>query len=103
MSLLRADVINLIAQTPGTHGVFDTPQETSRQVFCTVRSVGMSEFYRAHEVGLSPEIVFVLTDSADYEGEKIVEYNGRRYEVIRTYVSGLSIEITCGEARAYVG
>lgn len=98
--MLRADVVYLISQTPGKHGVFDPPTaETERMVYCTVRSVGMSEFYKAKEYGLAPEYVFELADFADYEGERIVEYNNVRYEVIRTYVDGLKIEITVQEAK----
>ena len=97
--MLRADVIDLVTQIPGSHGVFDKPQETSRQVYCTVRSVGMTEFYRAKQYGLYPVFVFELTDSADYQGEKIVVYQGRRYDVVRTYIDGLKIELTVEEAK----
>lgn len=100
--MIRADVIYLLSENPGSHGVFDTPTYTERIVYCTVRSVGMTEFYRAHEQGLEPSIVFVLTDAADYEGERLIRWGDVYYKVIRTYVDGLAIEITCEEAEAYV-
>lgn len=103
--MIRADVIYLLAENPGTHGVFDKPTYTERMVYCTVRSVGMSEFYRAHEQGLEPSIVFVLTDYADYNGERLIRWGekdkARYFSVIRTYIDGQSIEITCEEAKAY--
>lgn len=99
--MIRADVIYLVSTTPGKHGVFGPPSsETERMVYCTVRSVGRNEFYRAKEQGLEPQYVFELADYSDYAGERIVIFNGVRYDVIRTYVDGLKIEITVEEAKA---
>lgn len=92
------DVISLVAETPVAHGVFDTQVvETSRQVFCSVRSVGMNEAYKAMENGLKPQYVFTLSDYADYEGEKICVYNNTRYRIVRTYRLNQGIELTVEE------
>ena len=101
--MMRSDVLYLVAEEPSAHGVFDKPTETPRKVFCTVRSVGMSEFYRAKENDLFPSIVFVLADYAEYKGEKIALYTPpggtqQRYRIIRTYVDNQSIELVCEEA-----
>ena len=96
--MIRQDVIDLIAETPAAHGIFDKPTETKRTVFCEVRSVGMTEYYRALEQDLHPEFVFVLTDYAEYANEKICEYHGKRYRIIRTYVDRQRIELTVEEA-----
>ena len=96
-------MIYLISQTPDTNGVFDTPAETDRMVYCTLRSVSMSEFYRAREYDLAPELVFVLTDFADYDGEKVLRYGDKRYDVIRTYINGQSIEITAERSKHGAG
>lgn len=96
--MMRQDVLYLVSETPSAHGIFDAPAETQRTVFCTVRSVGMQEFYRAMEQDLHPTYVFVLADYAEYGGEKICVYNGARYRVIRTYQTGGAIEITVEEA-----
>ena len=93
----RSGVLTLISENPAAHGIFDKPTETSRTVFCTIRSVGYSEYYRALEYGLHPSIVFVLADYAEYQNEKIAEYEGVRYRVIRTYETGGSIELTAEE------
>lgn len=95
--MIRADAIKLITQP--THGVFDTPEETAREVFCNVRSVGLTEYYRAREFNLSPEYVFVLADPAEYQDEKVCEWNGVRYDVIRVYSDGLRVELTVEEAK----
>ena len=92
--MVKADVLFLIGQTPEAHGVFEEYIESKRQVFCTVRSVGMTEKYEAMSKGLDLQYVFALSDYAEYAGEKVVEYNGERYSVIRTYEAGQKIEIT---------
>lgn len=93
--MVRADTIKLVGESPAAHGVFDTPTETQTEVFCTVQSVGFREFYQAKSAGLEPDIVFNLTNAEDYGGEKIVLWNSTRYRVIRTYLNGMGIDITC--------
>lgn len=93
--MVRADVLTLISDTPASHGRFDTPAETRREVYCTVRSVGMREAYEALSHGLRPEWVFVLTHSFEYQGEKRCEFHGIPYTILRTYVTQADgIEIT---------
>lgn len=53
------------------------------QVYVQPRGVYQSEFYNAAQLGLKPSITFFLANRYDYEGQKIVAYNGRDYEVIR--------------------
>lgn len=96
--MVRADVIELVGENPEAHGIFDTPEETKQKTFCTVRSVGMREFYEAKSAGLEPDIVFSLTDASDYGGEKIVLWNGDRYRVVRTWLQGDGIDLTCEKA-----
>lgn len=71
-----------------------------RDVFCGLRSVGHTEFYEAHSVDYHPELVFVLADYLDYEGETLVKHGANLYQVIRTYRSGQELEITVGRASA---
>lgn len=92
------DVISLVGETPAAHGVFDQTTEKPRQVYCTVKSVGMNEAYQAMSNGLHPQFVFVLSDYSDYDGEKIVLYNSVRYRVVRTYRNNQQIELTVEEA-----
>ena len=68
--------------------------ETRREVFAKLGSIGQKEFYQAHAVGLQPELKFVLADYLDYNEETLVEYNGQRYRVLRTYRAGLELELT---------
>lgn len=98
--MIFRDVLTLISESPEAHGVFDPVSETPRQVFCSVRSVGMREAYEALSNGLKPEFVFVLSDYSDYNGEKICEYNSKRYRIVRTYRNNQSIELTVEEVTA---
>lgn len=90
------DVIKLISYTE-TIDRYGRPvrAELSREVFAEVRSIGQSEFYQAAASGLKPEVKFVIADYLDYKNEKEVEWNGTRYNVLRTYQTDLRLEITC--------
>ena len=97
--MVRADVITLIADNPEAHGRFDTYTPVERQVYCTIRSVGMREAYEALSHGLRPEYVFVLTHSFEYQGEKRCRYQEKLYNVLRTYVTesdGIEIVVERG-------
>lgn len=81
----RSDIIKLISSSwvKDANGV-NRKAETSRQVFCNVRSVTQSEFYQAAQMGIKPEYRFIMF-KYDYQNEMIIEYNGVRYSVYRTY------------------
>lgn len=82
----RSSVISLVSEsyTQDTIGQY-IATETLRQVYCDVRSMYRSEWFEAGRDGLQPAYVFTMF-APDYSGEKIVEYNGKRYGVYRTYV-----------------
>ena len=78
-------MIYLIAETYTQNTLLQwVTTETKRMVYCDVRSVYRSEWFEAGRNGLQPAFVFAMF-GPDYEGEKIVEYNGKRYGVYRTY------------------
>ena len=92
--MIRASVVTLIKASPEPRGVFDTPVETERQVYCDVASVGMRETYEAMASGYAPEIKLVLSDYAEYQGERKCLFEGVRYRILRTYVrDDLRIEL----------
>lgn len=89
------DVITLIQQNRSVDDYGDPViTETTRDVFAKLGSIGQKEFYQAHAVGLQPEVKFVLADYLDYDGEELVQHNGQRYRVLRTYRKGQELEIT---------
>ena len=89
------EILTLITSTQHVDEYGDlVTDETSREVFAKLGSIGMKEFYQAQAVGLQPELKFVLADYLDYYGETLVEHNGQRYRVLRTYRSGQELELT---------
>lgn len=96
--MIKADVITLIGESPEAHGIFDPPSEIRRDVFCEIHSVSRNEYYKAMENGLRPSFVFMLSDEAEYDGEKIAEYNGKRYRIVRTYYDRQRVELVVEEA-----
>lgn len=67
--------------------------ETSRQVFAKINSVTRSEFFQGGRNGLNPQLVFTIF-KGDYNNERVIEYQGQRYSVYRTYL---------GARNTYVG
>ena len=103
--MIRDDVCYLIAEP--THGLFDASERSERMVFCQIRSVTSADYWRSREAGVDPVIVFVLSEYADYHGERLIRYGegkeSRFYNVVRTYVTDHSLEITAEEGKGYVG
>lgn len=92
-------MIKLVTETASAHGVHATVTETEREVMCTVRSVSRSEYYNALNAGIEPSLVFYLALSDDYQGERVVRYQGKKYRVVRTYLTeDDGIEITVGRS-----
>ena len=85
----RSDVIQLIPTTSkkDEYGIPRTVEGDPREVMCYVDSVTRSEFFDAGRNGLNPEFVFRVF-FADYEDERLLEYNGNRYGIYRTYNNG---------------
>lgn len=59
-------------------------KETKRGVFCEISSISQSEFRTAGQSGIKPECKVVIWE-AEYNNEQIIEINGKRFTVYRTY------------------
>lgn len=57
--------------------------EKKRFVFASVRDPARAEFYQASRSGYNASLVAMVWE-VDYEGERILEYKGKTYTVIRT-------------------
>lgn len=62
------------------------PVEHRREIFCTIGSVQQSEFFGAGRKGFRPQLR-VKVFSGDYEGESLIEVDGVRYGIYRTYLN----------------
>lgn len=81
----RSTPIMLLSTTKAqdAYGVW-VESPTSRMVFCQVDSVTRAEFFDGGRNGLSPEYRMTMF-FGDYNGEKLLSYNGQTYSVYRTY------------------
>ena len=82
----RTAVAYLIAETfqKDAYGVLQ-PTTTRKKIYCDVSSVSMSEWFEGGRNGLNPELRLTMF-SGDYNGEKLIEYNGTEYSIYRTYL-----------------
>ena len=74
-----------------TYGIPQEGEPIRRSVFARVESVSRSEFFEAGRNGLRPDYKMTMF-SYDYEGEKIVEFNGRRFNVVRAFQSEFDVK-----------
>lgn len=58
--------------------------ETAREIYVTVESASRTEFFSAGAEGGKPEYC-LKTFYLDYQGEREIEYQAKRYEIYRTY------------------
>ena len=70
-------------KTQNEYGVW-VESPTSRMVFCQVDSVTRAEFFEGGRNGLNPEFRMTMF-FGDYNGEKLLSYNGQTYSIYRTY------------------
>lgn len=83
-----SDVCRLITQTKVKDSEnYETITETARTLMCNFEDgVSQNEFYKSMKAGMQASASLDIWD-VDYEGETIVEVNGKRYEVIRAFNS----------------
>lgn len=68
-------------------------------IYVQPRTVYRNEFYQAAQAGLHPTVAFELTNREDYHGEKLLEWNGTEYDIIRVDWSAMrdSCSLVCQE------
>lgn len=89
------DSVKLITETFTVDSIGQRiASETKTEVFCSISSVGRTEWRDAGVNGLRAEMV-VEMPYINYGGQEIVEWNNKRYTVYRTYIkdSGDTIEL----------
>ena len=80
------DVLVLLSQEY-TKDEYGAPQDTTtrKEVFCQVHSATRAEVFEGGRNGLNPTFMFTMFNG-DYDGESVVEYQGRTYSIYRTYI-----------------
>lgn len=56
---------------------------TETEVFVQPRGVYQAEFYNAAQLGLKPSLTLFLSNHEDYAGQKVLDFEGTEYNVIR--------------------
>lgn len=82
----RPDVCDLVTVTSAKDGEgYETLTEESVQVFCNwTDGVSQNEYYLSHKEGFEASAsVDIIT--ADYNKQKLVDFHGTRYRVIRAF------------------
>lgn len=94
MRMDRSHIITLVSESYETDSIGQNiANEYTRDVYCNVRSVSGSEWMEAGRNGIKAAYQVTMF-RYDYGGELIVELDGERYAVYRTYVAqGEEIEL----------
>jgi hypothetical protein len=93
------DVITLIKVKPAEKDEmsFSLPSKDDerRDVFCKTKSVGQNEFYNSFMAGVKATNKFEMWEH-EYNNEKVIEFKGTRFRVLRSYIGKNSeiIELT---------
>ena len=93
----RRTVIKLLEKTVSKSGTgFETRNTTAgREIIAEQGGVGRSEFYKAAAAGMPPAVTFTVSE-ADYQQERLIEYNGKTYKVLRSYPTpNRKVELVC--------
>lgn len=68
------------------------PTEVKTEILCHIESIGQREFFSAGQYGINSDLK-IVTQAVNYNNESIVEYNGARYGIYRTFRKNNSDEI----------
>lgn len=60
-------------------------EEVTRTLLATLHGISRQEWSMVAQTGLNPEGMAYLRDSADYQGEELLELEDVRYSIYRTY------------------
>ena len=94
--MMWRDTIDLVSIAYTINDIGNSVEvETKSTVFANKKSIRQSEFYQAMANGLKPEIMFEVR-SIDYSDQDRLEYNSKKYRIIRAYSkSGEITELVC--------
>lgn len=86
-------------ESENENGFLQLAVTTQKVVFANKKDVRSNEFYLASQQGFKLSYMFEIR-SIDYNSESYLDYENKRYEIVRTYDRGERIELVC---QAYVG
>lgn len=68
--------------------------EILKEVFAEKRSISQSEFFNAGQTDIKPTKCFVIY-SHEYNDERFLIYENKKYSIYRTYEKDEDIELYC--------
>lgn len=79
-----SEIIYLITESIGEDDIGNNTSSltSSKKCYAKVQTVRTNEFYSAVEVGMTPSVEFVIK-KLNYNGEEEIEWNNKKYSVIR--------------------
>ena len=97
------EVLTLINVSYTTDEIGNDRESTvETDVFCEVTSASRAEFFSAAQAGLRPEYKFKIW-AHEYGGQTKVRYDGREFEIYRTFKLHDTIELYAKEVTANNG
>mgnify|MGYP003331103423 CR=1 FL=1 len=80
------EICTLIAKTAiGKNSRMQVIYEEKRtEVLCTSVPISRAEFFSAGQIGITPDYELII-NPIEYDGQKVVEYKGKRLEIYRIY------------------
>ncbi|MCH4205187.1 MAG: phage head closure protein [Solobacterium sp.] len=83
----RSEKVKLISRSfiNDENGI-QQPTETVIEIYANVKSASRSEWFEGGRNGLNPQYVFNVYDD-EYTNEDVIEYDGTRYSIYRTYLN----------------
>ena len=97
------DVLTLICVSYTTDEIGNDRESIAEtDVFCEVTSASRAEFFSAAQAGLRPEYKFKIW-AHEYDGQTKVRYDGREFEIYRTFKLHDTIELYAKEVTANNG
>lgn len=92
--------VQLIAQEVSTDTTSDGEPiiiEQATEVIAKLTATKRNEYYQAQALGLKIELTLNIYDF-EYCGQKLLDYNGTRYNILRTYpIKGEMLELICND------
>lgn len=79
-----SEIIYLISESVGADAIGNqvSALTSSKKIYAKAQSVRTNEYYNAAEIGMTPSVEFVIK-KLNYNGEQEIEWNSKRYSVIR--------------------
>lgn len=65
-----------------------------RKVYCIKESISRSEFYQAEKHNIKAELKLTMLEE-EYQKEKQLLYNNKKYKIYKTYIFDKYIELYC--------